>query len=65
MLLEVTYGNPQALQHTYLRDWYWDKGWLKGIACNEHGVADRDGCAQAELWIAEGRIQRLEEVEGT
>lgn len=58
-LLRVTYGAQQV----YLRDWHEDGQWLKGIECDEHGVASRDGCAEAEVWIARRRIAGTEEVE--
>lgn len=58
-LLAVRYGS----QETYLRDWHEDGPWLKGIECDEHGVANRDGCAEAELWIARKRIVSMEPAE--
>lgn len=63
LLLRVAYGAPTDPHRVHLRSWAYDGGFLKGIACDEFGIADREGCADAELWIAERRILEATPVE--
>jgi len=58
-LLSVDYGDGLSV---FLRDWHSEHGYLRGIACNELGVADRDGCRDAEFIVREDRITSMKEV---
>ena len=58
-LYEVIYGDGIKV---VLRDHHWEGKWLRGIPCNELGVADRFGCNDAELSIRADRVISMKEL---
>lgn len=52
-IVKVTYGDGLTV---LLRDPHSENGYLRGIACNELGVADRAGCRDQEFVVREDRI---------
>jgi hypothetical protein len=66
-IIAVEYGSSSRKgdHHTVmLRDAHHtpDEKWIRGIPCNVLGVADRDGCNDAELVIRADRILAIREV---
>lgn len=43
-----------------LRDFESDGRYLRGVECDENGVADRSGCAEAEFTVREDRVVAME-----
>lgn len=58
-IVQVTYGHGLTV---LLRDPHSDGRYLRGIACNELGVADRTDCRDQEFVVREDRIVAMEEV---
>lgn len=61
-IVQVIYTDPRGGQptETYLRDAREVDGFLRGVECNERGIATREGCTEdAELMI---RLDRVLEI---
>jgi hypothetical protein len=59
IIWEVRYGDGLTVM---LRDPYFAGGYLRGVECNEFGVADRSGCRDAEFMVRDDRIESTREV---
>jgi hypothetical protein len=59
IIWDVRYGDGLEVM---LRDPYTDLRFLRGIECNELGVAVRNGCRDSEFIVRIDRIEKIKEV---